>query len=312
MVRAATMEAYGIAEDKSKMRLLLQKARDDTDPVIRAAAVRGLGHFNDEKAIAQLIERLRDSDWVVATEAVSALGLIGDAHVVQSLIDVYPTRTDRVDADVHIEILRVLTEFEADEAAQLALEALDSSDKRIRQAAAALLEKIGTEVPELKPDRYYYERDFRPGRRRRLSLPFGTAALTIKTRHGTIEVEVFGDDATQTARTIIDLADQGFYNGLDFHRVVPNFVVQGGCPRGDGWGDAGFNIRSEFNQHHYGRGYVGIAHAGKDTGGCQFFITHTAVPRLNGNYTIFGKVTSGMRVVDAIAQGDKMQVSAGQ
>lgn len=312
MVRAATIEAYGIAKDKSKLRLLLQRAHDDTDPVIRAAAVRGLGHFSDEKVIAQLIERLRDSDWVVATEAVSALGLIGDEQAVRPLIDVYPTRTDRVDADVHIEILRILTEFQADEAAQLALKALDSGDKRIRQAAATLLEKIGAAVPELKPDRYYYERDFRPARRRHLSLPFGTATLTIKTRRGTIEVEVFGDDATQTARTISDLADQGFYNGLDFHRVVPNFVIQGGCPRGDGWGDPGFNIRSEFNQHRYGRGYVGIAHAGKDTGGCQFFITHTAVPRLNGRYTIFGKVTSGMDVVDAIAQGDRMQVSVQQ
>jgi len=312
MVRAATIEAYGEAEDMSKLNLLLDTARDDADPVMRAAAVRGLGHINNERSIAQLVFSLKDPDWVVATEAVSALGLIGTELAVQPLIDAYAARTERVDMDVHIEILRVLTEFESKEAEAVALAALESSDQRIRQAAVALLEKIDAEVPELKPDRFYYERDFRPARRRRLSLPFGKATLKITTEYGTIEIEMFGDDATQTARTIGDLADQGFYNGLDFHRVVPNFVVQGGCPRGDGWGDPGFNIRAEVNEHRYGRGYVGIADAGKDTGGCQFFITHTAVPRLNGRYTIFGKVTSGMDIVDAVAQGDKLRMSVSQ
>jgi peptidyl-prolyl cis-trans isomerase B (cyclophilin B) len=135
----------------------------------------------------------------------------------------------------------------------------------------------------------------------------------IKTSHGNIEIELFGDDATQTAATFIKLAQSGFYDGLTFHRVVPNFVVQGGCPRGDGWGDPGYFIRAEVNTHRYERGYIGIADSGKDTGGSQFFITHSQQPHLNGHYTVFGRVIKGMEVVDKIDLGDtfKIEVDSG-
>jgi peptidylprolyl isomerase len=97
---------------------------------------------------------------------------------------------------------------------------------------------------------------------------------------------------------------RGFYRGLPFHRVVPNFVIQGGDPRGDGWGGPGFSIRSEFSPLTYETGMLGVASAGKDTEGSQFFITQSPQPHLDGRYTIFGKVVTGMDVVDKIQVDD--------
>ena len=102
------------------------------------------------------------------------------------------------------------------------------------------------------------------------------------------------------------LAARGFYNNIIFHRVVPDFVIQAGDPRGDGWGGPGYNVPCEYNDIFYDRGIVGMAHAGKDTGGSQFFITHTPQPHLNGRHTAFGKVVRGMGVVDSIKLYDKI------
>jgi cyclophilin family peptidyl-prolyl cis-trans isomerase len=113
-------------------------------------------------------------------------------------------------------------------------------------------------------------------------------------------------EAPLTSASFINLARRGYYNGLDFHRVVTNFVIQGGCPRGDGNGGPGYTLRCEIGQKPYGRGAVGMALSGKDTGGSQFFITHTPTPHLDGGYTLFGWVANGMDVVDRIRQGDKI------
>ena len=126
----------------------------------------------------------------------------------------------------------------------------------------------------------------------------------IKTVRGDIEIQLFPQEAPLTVLTFVRLAERGFYDGLTFHRVVPNFVIQGGDPRGDSWGSPGFTIRSEFNRHPYLRGMVGMASAGPDTEGCQFFITHSEQPHLDGRYTVFGRVVSGQDVVDAIQAGD--------
>jgi cyclophilin family peptidyl-prolyl cis-trans isomerase len=104
--------------------------------------------------------------------------------------------------------------------------------------------------------------------------------------------------------SFLKLARRGFYRSLSFHRVVPNFVIQGGDPRGDGWGGAGYSLRSEFSSLTYETGTVGIASAGKDTEGPQFFVTQSPQPHLDGRYTIIGKVVSGMAVVDTILVGD--------
>ena len=107
-----------------------------------------------------------------------------------------------------------------------------------------------------------------------------------------------------TVDSFVQLAARGYFNNVTFHRVVPNFVVQGGDPRGDGNGGPGYQIRCEINEARYDRGAVGMALSGKDTGGSQWFVTHSPQPHLDGGYTVFGRVTNGMEVVDRLMRGD--------
>lgn len=130
--------------------------------------------------------------------------------------------------------------------------------------------------------------------------------ITFRTTKGSFTIRLRKEDAPFTVLAFYKLVEQGFYNGLSFHRVVPDFVIQGGDPRGDGWGGPGFTIRSEWSLVNFERGSVGMASSGKDTEGCQFFITHIPAPQLDGRYTLFATVTSGMEVVDRIQAGDKI------
>jgi peptidyl-prolyl cis-trans isomerase B (cyclophilin B) len=125
----------------------------------------------------------------------------------------------------------------------------------------------------------------------------------------TISIEFFDDAAPDTVANFVKLAKSGFYNGLTFHRVIPGFVAQGGCPRGNGTGGPGYTIKCETkgNTHKHLRGALSMAHAGKDTGGSQFFICYEAFPHLDGIHTVFGQVVEGMDVVDQIMAGDKMK-----
>lgn len=129
--------------------------------------------------------------------------------------------------------------------------------------------------------------------------------VVMETVKGTINLRLFPIEAPGTVASFVQLARDGFYDGTELHRVVPNFVVQGGCPNGDGYGGPDYTIRSEFAQLYYqDEGYLGMASAGKDTEGSQFFITHSPTPHLDGNYTIFGRVTAGMDIVHRLQIGD--------
>jgi cyclophilin family peptidyl-prolyl cis-trans isomerase len=123
---------------------------------------------------------------------------------------------------------------------------------------------------------------------------------------GEFWIELFADMAPFHVKNFIELAESGVYDRLKFHRVVPNFVVQGLDPRGDGWGRNNLTLRDEINQVKFLRGYVGMPNSGPDTGGCQIFITQCCTPHLDGKYTAFGKVISGMNVVDALQVGDRI------
>jgi len=131
-----------------------------------------------------------------------------------------------------------------------------------------------------------------------------TMPRAFDTPRGTIEIQLAVLDAPLTVDNFITLARQGYFNGLLVHRVVPNFVVQDGDPRGDGSGDPGYTLRDELHDGHYARGTVGMALSGPDTGGSQWFITHSPQPHLDARYTIFGRVMAGMDVVDALQVGD--------
>jgi cyclophilin family peptidyl-prolyl cis-trans isomerase len=126
---------------------------------------------------------------------------------------------------------------------------------------------------------------------------------TLHTNHGPIRLELFPDDAPKTVANFEQLARDGFYDGLTFHRVIPDFMIQGGCPRGDGTGGPGYTFEDEFNQHKVVRGALAMANAGPNTNGSQFFIVTTeAASWLDGKHTVFGEVTEGMDVVDRISE----------
>jgi cyclophilin family peptidyl-prolyl cis-trans isomerase len=128
---------------------------------------------------------------------------------------------------------------------------------------------------------------------------------TLLTNHGTIAVELFADDAPKTVENFRKLADEGFYDGVVFHRVIPDFMIQGGDPTGTGTGGPGYTFEDEFNDHKVERGALAMANAGPNTNGSQFFIVTTqAAPWLDGKHTVFGRVTEGMDVVDTISGVD--------
>lgn len=124
-----------------------------------------------------------------------------------------------------------------------------------------------------------------------------------------IEFELYEEAAPNTAANFEKLANENFYDGLTFHRVIPGFVSQGGCPNGNGTGNAGYtiNCETEGNPHKHAEGSLSMAHAGKDTGSCQFFIVHEPQPHLDGVHTVFGQVTSGVEIAKAMQNGDKIE-----
>ena len=132
---------------------------------------------------------------------------------------------------------------------------------------------------------------------------------TFETDKGTIRVELFADKTPKTVGNFESLCEKKFYDGLKFHRVIPDFMIQGGCPQGTGTGGPGYQFEDEFDPElkHDGPGVLSMANAGPNTNGSQFFITHLATPHLDGKHSVFGKVLDGQDVVDSIQQGDVMQ-----
>ncbi len=133
----------------------------------------------------------------------------------------------------------------------------------------------------------------------------------IITEKGTLKVEFYEEDAPGTVENFVKLSKEGYYDGLTFHRIIPNFVIQGGCPDGNGMGGPGYSIKCELdggNQYH-DKGVLSMAHAGRDTGGSQFFICHSRdnTSHLDRHHTVFGKVYEGLEIIDTIAQGDKIE-----
>ncbi len=178
------------------------------------------------------------------------------------------------------------------------------ADFATREHAAAALAALGRPQPAPgaldtgKPAAVYQEV---------LERTAGPREVEIRTARGTIRARLDCPRAPLTCLSFLDLAQQGFYDGLTFHRVVPDFVVQGGDPRGDGYGGPGYTLRDEIGRLRYGRGVLGMALAGPDTGGSQFFITLSPQPHLDGGYTAFGEVVDGDDVLDRIVQGDRIE-----
>jgi cyclophilin family peptidyl-prolyl cis-trans isomerase len=288
----------------------------DKSPIVRCGALDGLSslaHMQPRdkelrKAIREVLPELCDSrDIAVTTTVATMLGdtLFTDARTTGDLMRILARLRGADDVEGIIETIRVLGEAGDSHAApQIAEYLLHDNYSVVRQAAASLRMMTGVDYSaniqyHMPP---YTDFDFAFLN----SLP-DTIQVTIATGRGDIKAEFYKNLAPFTIMSILKLSSQrGFYRGLSFHRVVPNFVIQGGCPRGDGWGGPGFTLRSEFSPAHYETGTIGIASAGKDTEGSQFFITHSPQPHLDGRYTIIGRVLDGEDIVDSIQRDDRL------
>ncbi|RKI54272.1 peptidyl-prolyl cis-trans isomerase [Corallococcus sp. AB049A] len=262
-------------------------------PIVRGAALDALSERPVPEAMAPIRALIGGGDAVVAGLAAAAAGKLKDAEALpalEALADRVPKEPDLAEA-----VAGALVALQGKAAEPRLREWLKHPHANVRRVAAESLTSL-TGAPvrsarvELPPETY------RPP-----AAPPGTT-LTLRTRKGDITV-LLDPGAPLTGGNLMSLAKQGYFRGITFHRVVPDFVAQGGDPRGDGEGGPGYSIRCEMTRRRYARGTVGMALSGKDTGGSQFFFTHSPQPHLDGRYTAFGDVIQGMDVVDALMEG---------
>lgn len=267
------------------------------DGRVKLAAVELLGELKTPAAQDKVRTQLLATDPVLAAAAAAASAKLGDKTQIAQIRQLAQKALTMV--DIAPTISEALATLDAKDAIGDLEAWLKSPNATIRQSAAEALTKLkGTPVTA---DRVEKQMD---GSRPQLAPQ--NAKLTVTTEKGEFEIALFTEDAPLTSANLFALARKGFFRNLTFHRVVPDFVAQGGDPRGDGNGGPGYTIRCEVNHKPYARGVVGMALSGKDTGGSQFFVTAAPQPHLDGRYTAFGEVTKGQEVVDGLLEGDKI------
>jgi cyclophilin family peptidyl-prolyl cis-trans isomerase/HEAT repeat protein len=308
MVRGGLAAGLGQAADERAATLLFGMLKDE-DVRVLPAVLEALVKARGPDAADTLVRHLQHPDFAVRSAAAKGLADLKATGRSAALTAAYRASLPDADVDARLELVGALAVQKDATARATLLEAARQDPARVvRERAAAALRTLGAEAPRPGPEAverppYDYREAMAPYDPRP-DVPLYTPRVILHTRHGTIEIHLNVVETPLTSASFMDLARRGFYNGLTFHRVVPGFVIQGGDPRGDGNGGPGYTIRCEIGQRPYGRGTVGMALSGKDTGGSQFFITHTPTPHLDGNYTAFGWVAEGMDVVDKIRPGD--------
>ena len=254
-----------------------------------------------------LLAQLKAPDMMVRAAAARAIGQLRLPEGPGPLRDAYAAAAADAGYDARGAVLAALARYGPAEAKATVQTALTDKDWAIRLQAAALLKTIDPSTDVAAAIRPAPEAPIAAYDAAALIAPPYSPHAFIDTAKGTIEIELLVLDAPQTTQNFIALARKGYFNGLQIHRVVPNFVVQDGDPRGDGSGGPGYTIRDELNDRPFIRGTVGMALAGPDTGGSQFFIMHSPAPHLDAKYTAFGEVVNGMDVVDRLQQLDVIQ-----
>lgn len=310
-IAAITGEAAGnsVIGLQADAQLALRAMLDDARlPALAAPDVlRALAALKPNDLGELMRKQLGAQDFIVRATAAELLGgLPPDEANAGALIEALPLAMKDEMNDAALAILDALGKQKSGRANEALKTALDSTDYLLRRRAVALLKEneagdFSTRIGAVA--QRHTDADFT----RSLARRNGRARALVKTEKGEFTIELLPDDAPLTVDNFVQLARRGYFNGITFHRVVPNFVIQGGDPRGDGNGGPGYQIRCEINEVEYGRGAVGMALSGKDTGGSQWFVTHSPQPHLDGGYTVFGTVAEKeMPVVDGIARGDKI------
>src|SRR5262245_9783168 len=305
-VRAATAEALGslpadIAIDR--LRPMLQ----DQDKRVIPSVIQSLTKLKAPGLDEILLTELKNADVGVRTAAATAIGQVKPAAGPAALRDAFRVAQADAISDAREAALTALAGYGAAEAGETVKAALADKDWALRLRAAALARTFDPSSDAIHAIRPVPAAPIVPYDSSDLLNPQVSPHAFIETAKGTIEIELTVLDAPQTTQNFITLARKGYFNGLQIHRVVPNFVVQDGDPRGDGSGGPGYTIRDELNDRPFLRGTVGMALSGPDTGGSQFFITHSPQPHLDAKYTVFGHVVNGMDVVDRLQQLDVIE-----
>jgi cyclophilin family peptidyl-prolyl cis-trans isomerase len=312
-VRSAVASALGRLGDETSVGLLHAMLRDE-DPRVLPAVLEGLRRARGKDALDTLRRHLEHADLGVRAAAAEGLAALGSTGVAGPLLAAWRRGLGDGEGELEARLAAVAAlAAQKDEEATAGLSEVARADpaRAVRARAVLALRELGAPAPDpgaqavLRPALDYREAmaPFDP----RAGVPLFTPRAFLHTRHGIVEIHLDVVEAPLTTASFIDLAREGFYDGLVFHRVEPGFVVQGGCPRGDGSGGPGYALRCEITRRPYGRGAVGMALSGKDTGGSQFFVTLSPQPHLDGGFTLFGQVVAGMDAVDRIRPGDVIE-----
>jgi cyclophilin family peptidyl-prolyl cis-trans isomerase len=314
-MRAAHAEAAAQAATVARVSAFASPLLEDPDARVRQSAVGAIAGVLDSATGRAgrrntVLKALDDPDFFVRATALLALADSARASEVPAVLRSYALAANDSGNDARIAAMRyVANAWRRDSAAfadsvRRALSALPPSpDPLVRAEVRGVAPLASWPGVEGAPrDSAWYQRIVRTIVAPTLSGK--TLHARIMTERGAITLELLGEDAPLTVDNFVTLARAGYYRDVRFHRVVPNFVAQDGDPRGDGNGGPGYAIRDELNERSYLRGTVGMALDWADTGGSQFFITHSPQPHLDGRYTVFGQVVAGMDVVDRLQQWD--------
>lgn len=269
--------------------------------------LRALAAFKPPDLASVALSQLKESDVIIRGTAADLLGdLPPSEEITRALAAAWPQAANDVLNDAALSILDALGKQKTPAANDLIKEALKSGDQLIRRRAVARLKANGagdfsSQIGTVQT------RNTEVDYKRALARIGKSTRAVVTTSKGSFTIELLPEAAPLTADNFVQLAQRDYFRNITIHRVVPNFVIQDGDPRGDGNGGPGYQIRCEINQVMYDRAAVGMALSGKDTGGSQWFVTHSPQPHLDGGYTVFGRVVAGMDVVDRIVRGDVIQ-----
>jgi cyclophilin family peptidyl-prolyl cis-trans isomerase len=307
---AASLDGLGPASTAADR---LAPGLRDPDGRVRASAVEALAALVDSASAARLVrQRLRaalaDSDFVVRSTALGALAKGATIDDLAASIRSYTIAARDADLDARLafwtladSVLRAHRSALPD-SVDRALSSIARPSNPLERARAALIPRFATwgdNTGQPREESWYRARAVE-------ALASRVPVARIETERGVIELVLFPAEAPVTVHNFVALARRHYFDGQRFHRVVPNFVIQAGDPRGDGNGGPGYAIRDELNPHRYVRGTLGMALSGPNTGGSQFFVTHAPQPHLDGGYTVFGQLRAGGEVLDRIVQGDRI------
>ncbi len=318
MMRLAGVEVLGIVGGDTARSWLIDLARD-SDARIAGSALNALARVDTSASGLLARELILHADPIVRAVAAGHIQDVSGSVDVELLTEAYDRSLRDDISDARIAIVRALGAIARRGGAErIAVEDgflqrfPTSDDYLVRRAAHDTLRAAAARWGPVAPvETGRNPEDYRDIARR-LVLPAEQdgqlPGLIIETEHGDITLTLFAAEAPIAVDALLQLADRNYFDGGVWHRVVPNFVIQDGDPRGDGRGGPGFSLRDENSRRRYGRGTVGMALSGPDTGGSQFFITHSAQPHLNGTYSVIGQVDQGMDAVDRITQGDQIRI----